>query len=126
MVSDGEQRIATTFNDYFATFGIGIRPEDVAAVAAGGLRTIKDSRSGWAITFRVDRDGDGAVSLEFYATNRRANDRHVLISADGSLEHLDAISEMLILNSDNAVGEFEAENASIRALLHERGLYPHG
>lgn len=123
---DDERRIAASFNDYFANFGIGIRAEDVAAVAAGGCRTIRDSRTGWAITFRVDRGPADDVSLEFYATNRRTNDRHVLIAADGSLEHLDAIREMLIPSSDTAAKEFEADNAAVAAQLRQRGLYPHG
>lgn len=122
---DGAQRIAEAFNDYFAAFGIGIRPDDVAAVAAGGRRTIRDSRSGWAITFRVDRAPAGDLSLEFYATNRRTNDRHVRISADGAMEHLDALSEMVILDSASSTGESEARNAAVADRLRERGIYPH-
>jgi hypothetical protein len=122
-MGDQERRIAEVFNDYFYNFGIRISPEDVDD---GIRRTIRDSFSGWAITYRVDRDVAGALNLEFYATNRRTNDRHVLISADGECEHLDAISEMVILNSDNAVEESEHRNEVIARHLQERGLYPHG
>lgn len=122
-MQDDERRIAEVFNDYFAIFGIRISPGDVVV---GNRRTIRDTRSGWAITFRIDRDASGALNLEFYATNRRTNDRHVLISADGQLELLDAISELLIVNSDNAVDEFENSNEAIARHLRDRGLYPHG
>lgn len=123
LMGDQVRRIAEVFNDYFVNFDIRISPEDVVA---GSRRTIRDSASGWAITYRVDRDATGAVNLEFYATNRWTNDRHVLITGDGQCEHLDAISEILILNSDNAVGEFEDSNEAIARQLRERGLYPHG
>lgn len=120
---DGERRIAEAFNDYFAAFGIRIAPDDVTV---GARRTITDERSGWVITYRVDPDASGAPSLEFYATNRRTNDRHARISADGHGEHLEAISETLILNSDNAAGDFRTRNEDVAARLRERGLYPHG
>jgi hypothetical protein len=82
VAGDGERRIAELFNDYFLNFGIRISAEDVIV---GSRRTIRDEHSGWAITYRVDGDASGVSSLEFYATNRRTNDRHVLISADGPL-----------------------------------------
>jgi hypothetical protein len=47
-------------------------------------------QDGWAITYRVDDDPARMPTLEFYATNRRTNDRHVVIAADGSLERQDA------------------------------------
>lgn len=123
LMGDQGQVIAELFNDYFVNFGIRISAEDVDA---GSRRTIHDDASGWAITYRVDRDASGVSSLEFYATNRRTNDRHVLISADGSIEHLEALSEMLIINSDNAIDDFNHSNEAIAQRLRDRGLYPHG
>lgn len=122
-VGDTERRIAALFNDYFFNFGIRISAEDVVV---GNRETIRDDRSGWAITYRVDGDASSVSSLEFYATNRRTNDRHVLISADGHAEHLEALSEMLIMNSDNAVDDFKSSNEAIAKRLRDRGLYPHG
>jgi len=121
VVGDGQRRIAASFNDYFGTFGIFIAPEDVII---GSRRTIRHD-SGWVITYRVDPDAAGAVSLEFYATHRRTNDRHARITADGRGEHLEALREIVILNSDNAVDDFESSNAGIERRLLERGLYPH-
>lgn len=51
------------------------------------------------ITYRVDPDEAGAVGLEFYATHRRTNDRHVRITADGQGEYLEALRDFVILNS---------------------------
>jgi len=119
-VGDDERRIAAAFNDYFANFGIGIAPDEVIV---GSRRTIRDG-SGWAITYRVDRDASGAPSLEFYATHRRTNDRHVLISADGELEHLEALSDWVIVDSDNS--DVQNGNDAIERRLEARGIYPHG
>jgi hypothetical protein len=66
-MGDQQRRIAEIFNDYFFNFGIRISPEDVVT---GSRRTIRDSASGWVITYRVDTDATGAVNLEFYATNQ--------------------------------------------------------
>ena len=121
VVGDGQRRIAASFNDYFDTFGISIAPQDVVI---GNRRTIRHD-SGWVITYRVDPDEAGAVSLEFYATHRRTNDRHVRITADGQGEYLEALRDFVILNSDNAVDESGASNASLEVRLSERGLYPH-
>ena len=96
-------------------------PEDVVI---GNRRTIRHD-SGWVITYRVDPDAAGAVSLEFYATHRRTNDRHVRITADGQGEYLEALRDFVILNSDNAVDESGASNAALEVRLSERGLYPH-
>jgi len=115
------QRITESFNDYFAAFDIRIAPDDVVD---GNHRTIRDA-SGWAITYRVDRTTAGSVCLEFYATHRQTNDRHVLISADGSGENLDAIKEMLIVDSDNAGQEFQDRNEATAHQLRQRDLYPH-
>lgn len=122
-MGDQEQVIAELFNDYFVNFGIRISPEDVDA---GSRRTIRDDASGWAITYRVDRDSAGVVNLEFYATNRRTNDRHVLISGVGRGEHLEALNDMVIINSDNAVDDVANSNEAIAQRLQDRGLYPHG
>lgn len=121
VVGDGQRRIAESFNDYFANFGIAIEPEDVVC---GSRRTIRHD-SGWVITYRVDPDAAGAVSLEFYATHRRTNDRHARITADGEGEYLEALSEIAFLDSDNSVVEHEDRNAAIAQRLRDRGLYPH-
>lgn len=115
-----QRRIADTFNAYFDRFDIRITPGDVVV---GILRTIR--QEGWAISYRVDPDPAGLPTLEFYATHRRTNDRHVAIAADGSLDHLDAIKEYLIIAGPDSVAEFDSHNDSIEERLLSRGLYPH-
>ena len=120
-VKDAQRRIAEAFNNYFDTFPIRIAVEDIVV---GTRRTLR--RDGWAITYRVDEDADGRPTLEFYATHRMTNDRHVAISADGQLEHLDAIKEYLIISGPESAAEFHAHNDNIEDRLRSRGLYPHG
>lgn len=115
-----QRRIAEAFNAYFDRFDIRILPEHVVV---GIRRTIR--ADGWAITYRVDSDPAGMPTLEFYATHRMTNDRHVAIAADGSLDHLDAIKEFLIISGPDSVQEFHAHNDSIEERLRSRGLYPH-
>jgi hypothetical protein len=116
-----EHRIANSFNAYFENFDVRIAAEEVVV---GNRRTIR--RDGWAITYRIDSDDAGMPSLEFYATHRMTNDRHVAITAGGQLECLDAISEILFLSKPGAAEEFAARNETIEEQLHSRGLYPHG
>lgn len=118
---DAQRRIAEAFNAYFDRFDIRILPEHVVV---GIRRTIR--ADGWAITYRVDPDPAGMPTLEFYATHRMTNDRHVAIAADGSLDYLDAIKEYLILSGPDSVQEFHAHNDTIEQRLRSRGLYPHG
>ena len=126
-VQDAQRRIAEAFNYYFDTFPIRIAVEDIVV---GTRRTLR--RDGWAITYRVDEDADGRPTLEFYATHRMTNDRHVAISADGQLEHRDSIREMLIFDpktpgsQEAAAEEFHTHNQAIAKQLQDRGLYPHG
>jgi hypothetical protein len=114
-----QRRIAEAFNDYFGRFEIRITPEDVGV---GMRRTIR--QDGWAITYRVDPDYSGLPTLEFYATHRMTNDRHVVIAADGSIDHLDAIKEYLIISGPESVAEFHAHNDNIEQRLQSRGLLP--
>jgi len=120
-VGQAEHRIAEAFNAYFENFDVRIAAEDVSV---GTRRTIR--KAGWAITYRVDHDAAGVPCLEFYATHRMTNDRHVAIAADGQLEYLDAISEILFLSKAGAAEEFAVRNETIEEQLRSRGLYPHG
>lgn len=126
-VQEAQRRIAEAFNDYFDAFAIRIGVEDAAV---GTRRTLR--QDGWTITYRVDDDPAGRPSLEFYATHRMTNDRHMVISPDGQLEQQDAIREMLIFDPETpgsqeaAIEEFHTHNQAIEDHLRERGLYPHG
>jgi hypothetical protein len=67
-----EELIAEKFNAYFANFNIRIEVDDIRI---GTLREIR--ADGWQIRYRVDPDDAGSPNLEFYATHRMSDDRHV-------------------------------------------------
>jgi hypothetical protein len=121
-----EERIADAFNRYFANFNIRV---EAGEVRVGGRRKIR--ARGWHITFRVVPDDAGSPSLEFYATHRMTNDRHVRIWADGYLEHLDAIHELVGYDHPKVPGSEEAakeeyirHNQMVAEQLRAAGLYP--
>ncbi len=122
-----EQLIAEAFNAYFGDFGIAVTPEDVVV---GSHRRLGER--GWRITYRVDPDDTGLPSLEFYATHRMTNDRHVRIRADGHVEHLEAIDESYAYDAkvpgseEGARTRYLEHNRAVQGRLRERGLYPEG
>ncbi len=121
------ERVAEAFNAYFANFDIRIGPEDVAV---GIRRTIGER--GWRITYGVDPDDAGLASLEFYATHRMTNDRHVRIWADGHVDHMDAINELFAYDpkapgsKEAAEEEYLRHNQAVARQVRDRGLYPDG
>jgi hypothetical protein len=125
--STPEERVAEAFNGYFADSGIRIAPEE----ARVGTH-LRIGGRGWRIAYRVDPDDGGFPSLEFYATNRMTDDRHVRIRADGSLEKLEAIYESYAFDSkvpgseEAARERYIRHNQAVARELRERGLYPEG
>jgi hypothetical protein len=126
-MSSPEEQVADAFNRYFANFDIRVEPDDVVV---GSHRTIHGE--GWLIRHRVDPDDAGFPSLEFYATHRMTDDRHIRIWADGALEGLDAIQPGYGYNpkapgsKEAAEQEYRRHSQEIARQLRERGLYPEG
>lgn len=122
-----EERIAAAFNGYFADFDILIDGGDVAVGSRRDLR-----KRGWWIAYRVLPDDAGFPSLEFYATHRMTDDRHVRIWADGCLETLDAIRGGFGYNPNVPRSKEAAEeqylryNRRVAEQLRAAGLYPGG
>lgn len=122
-----EERIADAFNRYFDNFNIRV---EAGEVRVGSRREIR--ARGWRIRFRVVPDDAGSPSLEFYATHRMTNDRHVRIWADGYLEHLDAIhgffgyDPKVSGSEETAKQEHLKHNRMVAEQLRAAGLYPDG
>src|SRR4051794_7423194 len=118
--SDAQERIAGGFNRFFAHWDIGIAPADVTP---GAHRTIQ--ASGWTTTYRVDPDDAGLPCLEFYATHRMTNDRRHRIWADGHVEGLDAIWDMMIYDprvpgsEEESRARYTAHNQKVAKELKE-------
>jgi hypothetical protein len=126
-VHEAQDRIAEAFNAYFRPFGIRITAGEVTA---GNHRRI--TKRGWLITFRVDPDGAGLPTLEFHATNRMTDDRHLRIRSDGYFERLEVIQSAYGYLPDVPGGKEAAQEAWLRqnrAVAREllaQGLFPHG
>lgn len=71
----GALRLA--FARYFVRFDLALPPEDVALRRPGRI-----TQRSWFIFYIWGQD-EGALYLEFYASNRFTNDRHVRIYEDG-------------------------------------------
>ncbi len=126
-VATAEELIADRFNAYFAHFDIRIGPDEVVV---GARREIR--QRGWRILLKIVPDDSGLPSLEFYATHRMTNDRHVRIWADGHEQHLDAIEELYAYDpkvpgaQETAHEAYLKHNRRVAEQLRASGLYPDG
>ncbi|HEY6724808.1 MAG TPA: hypothetical protein VI197_12295 [Polyangiaceae bacterium] len=81
----------------------------------------------WSVNYLLS-ESDGRPCLDFYATNRFTNDRHVRIHEDGRLEHLDAPLELFIHDPkvpgdrERAERAYFEHNRRIYELLRSKGL----
>ncbi len=83
-----ESPIESTFARYFENWNIQLPAEAIRDKQSGKLHT-----AGWNIEYLFGVDGD-AEYLDFYATHRMTNARHVRIHADGRSESLEAPRDM--------------------------------
>lgn len=119
--------LAETFNAYFQNWRIEISAADVQAGKQGSVVD-----HGWRVNYLVDADDTGELFLEFYATHRMTDDRHVLISSSGVTKHLDAIVGMYRYDPNVGGSEDRARRANIEHNrrvaegLEAKGLFPSG
>ena len=72
--------IEAKFNAYFKAWDIVLPPEDIAQRRRGRI-----FQRGWTIWYLFDADEKGEY-LDFYATHRMTDDRHVRIYASGEVD----------------------------------------
>ncbi|MGH3088829.1 MAG: hypothetical protein ACRDSJ_16100 [Rubrobacteraceae bacterium] len=109
------------FNDAFSNWSIRLPPEDVAARRRG-----KIVEAGWAIWYLFGSDERGEY-LDYYASHRMTEDRHVRIHANGHMEDLPAIAGMRMASQDpeedaRLEAEHLAENQRIAKMLEAKGF----
>lgn len=120
-------RIADAFNSYFRNSSIQVSPSDIRPGARDSI-----AQRGWGIRYVVGSDDNGDLYLEFYATHRMTNDRHVLISSSGDMEHLDALNSMVFFDPnvggdrERASRENIQRNQRVAEDLEAKGLFPSG
>ncbi len=113
--------IPTAFATYFANWNITLPQDAVAARSAGELR-----QAGWFIRYQWHEE-DTDLYLDFYASHRMTNDRHVRIHEDGTLEYLPAYLDMMVHNpaipgdKERAQREYDAYNRGVGQELRKKG-----
>ncbi|MEA4908732.1 MAG: hypothetical protein GYA17_13430 [Chloroflexi bacterium] len=115
--------IYQVFAAYFDQWGIQL-PEGALQRSQPGRLTA----GGWTVRYLPGEDERGRY-LDFYATHRMTNDRHVRIYASGETEMLPAYLEHVIYPENasqeqqrQAEGEYRQYNAQVTALLRQKGF----
>jgi hypothetical protein len=114
-------KIKLLFAGEFAMSDIFLPEEDVECRQRGKI--VKD---GWEILYLFGSD-EKAEYLEYYASHRMTNDRHVRIYADGQREDLPSLLDFRQASQDPQENErlkeeFHAENRRVLTMLKEKGL----
>ena len=109
------------FRDHFAPWSTSIPPGHVQQRRRG-----KILEAGWAIWYLVGKDERGEY-LDYYASHRMTNDRHIRLREDGAEEHLPTISTMRTASQDpeedeRLAAEYLEENRRVAKMLEEKGF----
>jgi len=113
--------IEKEFNDTFAHWNIRLPPEDIAKRRRG-----KMVQAGWAIWYLFGSNENGEY-LDYYASHRMTNDRHVRVYVNGKSEGLPAIQEFRMASKDpvedaRLEAEFFVENQRVAEILEDKGF----
>jgi hypothetical protein len=113
--------IVERFRHDFGPWGIALPPEH-----ARDRRRGKIVASGWAIWYLFGSDDRGEY-LDYYASHRMTNDRHVRIREDGGEESLPTVESMRPASRDpeedaRLATEHLAENRRVARMLEEKGF----
>lgn len=111
------------FNATFAAFHISLPPEAVARKQRG-----KIVAGGWVICYLFGGDGRGEY-LDYYASHRMTEDRHVRIYADGTVKGLPSIDGMCVFpagctraEEERISKEHDSRNRQIAEELAAKGF----
>lgn len=115
------KKIESEFNRTFAKWEIRLPPAGLQRRERG-----KIVQAGWAIWYLFSSDEHGEY-LDYYASHRMTDDRHVRIYSDGRVESLPAIDTFVLTSSDpeeaaRLEAEEHARNREISELLAEKGF----
>jgi len=113
--------IELRFNDAFALWDIRLPREDIAQRRRG-----KIIKAGWAIWYLFGSNVKHEY-LDYYASHRMTNDRHVRIYANGHCEELQTIQAFRRASEDpkedaRLQAEYYAANQRVAKLLESKGF----
>jgi hypothetical protein len=113
--------IELAFATDFSHWGITLPPENVRERRRG-----KIVAAGWTIWYLFGHDERGEY-LDYYASHRMTNDRHLRIYESGQVESLPAINSMRLASSDpeedaRLEAEHREEQSKVARILEEKGF----
>jgi len=117
----GMHEIESIFDKTFAHWEIRLPPDAIAERRRG-----KIVKRGWAIWYLFGTDERGEY-VDYYASHRMTNDRHVRIYADGSKKDLPTILSSRRCSEDPEAdarleAEFQDSNAKTAKILEDKGF----
>lgn len=107
-------QIPNIFADYFKNWDITLPPE-----AIENRLPVKIQSRGWTIQYQFGSNDHGDF-LDFYASHRMTNDRHVRIYETGETKSLPAFQELIIYPAD--ADEAEKERIEKEYSEHNRRI----
>jgi len=117
------EKIADAFAEYFEKWGITLPEEEIRERREGTI-----IQEGWTIKYLFGND-ERSEYLDFYATHRMTNDRHVRIRANGVKELLPSLMEFMVYSEDAsdeeirlAEREYQEHNTRVKDLLRNKGF----
>jgi len=115
------KEIEAQFKETFSHWDIHFPKEAIERRQRG-----KIVKAGWAIWYLFGSDERGDF-LDYYASHRMTNDRHVRIYADGHSESLPSIQEVRLCSQDpeedaRLEAEYYTENQRIGKMLEDKGF----
>lgn len=115
------ESIEEQFNHHFARWKIRLPSEDVEHRRIGQIL-----HAGWVIWYLFGGDEKGDY-LDYYASHRMTNDRHVRLRDSAPAESLPAIEDFRIVSPDpeedaRREAEYFARNQEVARLLEEKGF----
>lgn len=114
-------KIEASFNAKFANWSICLPSKNIAQRKRG-----KVIKAGWAIWYLFGSDASGEY-LDYYASHRMTNDRHIRIHSDGRCESLPVFQDFRVSSEDpeedaRLDAEYYAEAKRVAELLEAKGF----
>ena len=115
------EEIETRFAETFSHWDISLPPDAVVSRSRG-----KIIEAGWVIWYVFGSD-ERSEYLDYYASHRMTDDRHIRVHADGREEDLPTIQSMRIVSRDpeedaRLEAEYFARNQRVSRMLKEKGF----
>jgi hypothetical protein len=115
------EKILSTFKETFSHWEIQLPAGSVANRSSG-----KIMKAGWCIWYLFGSDENGDY-LDYYASHRMTDDRHVRIHIDGTCESLPAIETFRLCSEDpledkRLDDEFTSNNKKVSEMLQAKGF----